>query len=262
MTQPAFSPFSPVQTNRDLLIFKLANDEALVVGCDSAGGIGPKPLDKIKVDAYTLGKFTARAALMEVLAVGANPVCIVDTLGVEPDPTGNEILNGIRAEAANAGLDPKRAVTGSTEKNIPVEQTGIGVTVIATCKLAQLKIGGAQPNDIVAAVGIPCVGEEVVPAEKAGEIADTADMVKLRSASFIHELIPVGSMGIKRETQTLAEGAKLEFRMLNQSTVNVAKSAGPATVILVALAENELSQLRQLANKPVNVVANLCKRSL
>ena len=251
------SPFLPVKTNRDILVFRIASDEALVIGCDSAGGIGPKPLDKIRVDAFTLGKFTARAALMEVLAVGANPVCIVDTLGVEPEPTGNEILSGIRAEAAKAGLDPKRAVTGSTEKNIPVEQTGIGVTVIATCNLAQLKIGGAQPNDIVAAVGVPCVGEEVLPAEKADEIADTADMVKLRSANFIHELIPVGSMGIKREIQTLSEGANLKFNMLNQHAVDVVKSAGPATVILAALTENELTKLKQLTNKPVSIVAQL-----
>ncbi len=257
MTQNTFSPFFPVKTNRDVLLFRLANDEVLVVGCDSAGGIGPKPLDKIKVDAFTLGKFTARAALMEVLAVGANPICIVDTLGVEPEPTGNEILSGIRAEAAKAGLDPKLAVTGSTEKNIAVEQTGIGVTVIATCTLKQLKIGAAQPNDIVAAVGVPCVGEEVVPAEKAGKIADTADILKFRSATFIHELIPVGSVGIKRETQTLAEGANLKFRMLNQHAINVEKSAGPATVVLAALAENELENLKHLTNKPISIVAQL-----
>ena len=147
-----------MKTNRDTLIFKLPNDGALVVGCDSAGGIGPKRLDKIKVNAFTLGKFTARAALMDVLAVGAHPTCIVDTLAVEPEPTGNEILRGIRAEAAKAGLDPKRAVTGSTEKNIKVDQTGIGVTVIGTCQYKHLKIGSSKPNDIVAALGVPCVG--------------------------------------------------------------------------------------------------------
>ncbi len=239
------------------MIFRLANDEALVVGCDSAGGIGPKPLDKIKVDAFTLGKFTARAALMEVLAVGANPVCIVDALGVEPDPTGNEILQGIRAEAEKAGLDPNLAVTGSTEKNIAVEQTGIGVTVIGTCALKQVKIATSQPNDIVAALGVPCVRDEVVPAEKEGKIADTADILKLRTAEFIHELIPVGSAGIKRETRTLAEGSNLRFRMLSQRAVNVEKSAGPATVILATLAKTELGILSKLTNKPLTIVAQL-----
>ena len=82
-------------------------------------------------------------------------------------------------------------------------------------------------------------------------------MVKLRSANFIHELIPVGSMGIKREIQTLSEGANLKFNMLNQHAVDVVKSAGPATVILAALTENELTKLKQLTNKPVSIVAQL-----
>lgn len=246
-----------MKTNRDILIFKLASDDLLVVGCDSAGGIGPKPLDKVKVDAFTLGRFTARAALMEVLAVGATPICIVDALGVEPEPTGNEILRGIRAEAEDAGLDPELAVTGSTEKNIRVEQTGIGVTVVGTCRREQLKIGTVRPKDIVVAVGVPCVGEEVVPAEEAGKITDTADALRLRSADFIHELIPVGSAGIRCEMRTLAEGANLWFRMLPQHAINVEKSAGPATVVLAALAENTLEKLEQLTNKPVNVVAKI-----
>jgi hypothetical protein len=258
LTQNQLYPLLPVKTNRDTLIFKLPNDGALVVGCDSAGGIGPKRLDKIKVDAFTLGKFTARAALMDVLAVGAYPTCIVDTLAVEPKPTGNEILKGIRAEAAKAGLDPKLAVTGSTEKNIKVDQTGIGVTVIGTCPYKHLKIGSSKPNDIVAALGVPCVGEEVLPAEKTGQIADTADVLMLRNADFIHELIPVGSTGIKRETQTLAEGSNLRATMLNQNEIDVEKSAGPATVILATLAENNLENLHRLTNKPIAIVARLC----
>ena len=258
MTQNQLFPLLPVKTNRDTLIFKLPNDGALIIGCDSAGGIGPKRLDKIKVDAFTLGKFTARAALMDVLSVGAHPTCIVDTLAVEPEPTGNEILRGIRAEAAKAGLDPKLAVTGSTEKNIKVDQTGIGVTVIGTCPYKHLKIGSSKANDIVAALGVPSVGEEVLPAEKTGQIADTTDVIMLRNVNFIHELIPVGSTGIKRETQTLAEGSGLRAIMLNQQGVDVEKSAGPATVVLAALAENNLEKLRRLTNKPIVVVARFC----
>jgi hypothetical protein len=257
LTQNQLFPLHPIKTNRDTLIFKLPNNGALVVGCDSAGGIGPKRLDKIKVDAFTLGKFTARAALMDVLAVGAHPICIVDTLAVEPKPTGNEILRGIRAEAEKAGLDPKLAVTGSTEKNIKVDQTGIGVTVIGTCPYKHLKIGSSKPNDIVAALGVPCVGEEVLPAEKTGQIADTVDVLMLRSGKFIHELIPVGSTGIKRETQTLAEGSNLRAAMLHKHGIDLEKSAGPATVVLATLAENNLENLSRLTKKPIAIVARL-----
>lgn len=126
----------------------------MVIGCDSAGGIGPKPLDRVKVDGYTLGRFTARVALMEVLSTGAKPICLVDTLSVEPDPLGLEIIKGVKDEAKEAGLDPTLAVTGSSEKNIPVEQTGIGVTVIGIAEKGLLRIGLSKPKDVVMAIGL------------------------------------------------------------------------------------------------------------
>jgi hypothetical protein len=250
-------PLFPIPTNRDVLLFEFPSGDVLVVGCDSAGGVGPKPLDKVKVDGYTLGKFTARAALMEVLSVGACPVCVVDALGVEPEPTGAEILTGIRDEAEKAGLDRRLAVTGSTEKNFAVEQTGIGVTVIGTCKRKELKIGVSSPSDIIVALGTPCVGDEVIPAEKDGKIADTTDALKLRKLEFIHEMIPVGSMGISHEIKTLADGSKLKFKLANQQEIDVRKSAGPATVILASLPDSQLSALERGISKPINVVGSL-----
>ncbi len=257
MTQKNPSLLFPIKTNRDVLIFGSENGKVLVVSCDSAGGIGPKPLDKIKVDGYTLGKFTARTALMEVLAVGAKPLCIVDTLSVELEPTGKEILQGIRDEAEKAGLDPKLAMTGSTEKNVAVEQTGIGVTVIGMCKKAELRIGVSSPTDLVVALGVPSVGEEVVPAEKDGKIAETADVQKLRSLEFVHDVVPVGSLGIAREIKTLAESSKLKFKMMRQLEVDMEKSAGPATVVLASLPKQNLADLKGFTSKPINVVAHL-----
>ncbi len=250
---------TPTKTNRDILLFQFPNQQVIVVACDSAGGIGPKPLDKLKVSGYILGKFTARAALMEVLSVGANPVCVVDALGVEPAPLGAEILAGIREESEHAGLDPELAVTGSTEKNIVVEQTGIGVTVIGTCQKDQLKIGTSQPNDFVAAIGLPSVGDQVLPAEKEGKIAETTDLLTLRNLNFIHEIIPVGSTGVLHELQTLAEGARLNFELTQQTAVDINKSAGPSTVILVSLGKGDLGALRKSVTKPVNVIAVLKK---
>jgi hypothetical protein len=256
LTPKPLLPFA-VATRRDVLLFELANSEIMVVGCDSSGGVGPKPLDKIKVNGYTLGKFTARAALMEVLAVGAKPVCVVDTLSVEPEPTGSEIIRGIRAEAEKAGLDPKWAVTGSTEKNFEVEQTGIGVTVIGTCKRSALRIGTSLPNDTVVALGIPCVGNEVVSAEKESKITDVTDIPKLQNLSFIHEVIPVGSTGIIHEIETLAHDSKLTFKLAEQHEIKVTESAGPATVILASLPDSKVADLKRTVNKPVNVIGTL-----
>ncbi|HHY18163.1 MAG TPA: alpha-ribazole-5-phosphate synthase, partial [Firmicutes bacterium] len=52
---------------RDLTLVSLTEDCVLVIACDSAGGIGPKELDSVKVPGYVLGRFTARVALMELL---------------------------------------------------------------------------------------------------------------------------------------------------------------------------------------------------
>lgn len=257
MTKIPISTFSQIITNRDVLLFQFPRGDVLVVGCDSAGGIGPKPLDKIKVDGFILGKFTARAALMEVLAVNAKPICIVDALGVEAEPTGADILRGIRAEAEKAGLDPKLAVTGSTEKNIVVEQTGIGVTVIGTCMKKQLRIGTSQPGDVVVAVGIPSVGNQVLPAEAAGDIVDSKDILRLRDLSYVHEVIPVGSTGIAHELDTLAKGSKLNYTIVKQQEVDIHISAGPATVALASLPQNDVANLKRVMDKPVSLIGHL-----
>jgi hypothetical protein len=248
---------SPVKTSRDVLIFEFENEGVMVIGCDSAGGIGPKPLDRVKVDGYTLGRFTARVAIMEVLSTGAKPICLVDTLIVEPEPTGIEIIKGVKDEAKEAGLDPKLAVTGSSEKNISVEQTGIGVTVIGITRKELLRIGVSQPKDVVVAIGTPCVGDEVTLAEKKGKTADISDILRLLDIDFIHEIIPVGSEGIAHEIGTIAKESNLRFKLSDQLKVDVKNSAGPATVILASLPNFKLAELKSAISKPINIVGHL-----
>lgn len=248
---------SPVETSRDVLIFEFKNGGVMVIGCDSAGGIGSKPLDKVRVDGYTLGKFTARVAIMEVLSTGAKPICLVNTLSVEPEPTGIEIIKGVKDEAKEAGLDPKLAVTGSSEKNIPVEQTGIGVTVIGMTRKGLLRIGVSQPKDVVVAIGTPRVGDEVILAEKERKAADISDILTLLGIDFIHEIIPVGSEGIAHEIGTLAKESNLKFKLPDQLKVDVKKSAGPATVVLASLPDFKLTELKSAISKPINIVGHL-----
>src|SRR3990170_3285494 len=83
----------------DVSILKVPTGHAIVVGSTSSGAVGPKELDKVKVDGRMLGKFLARVALMDVTATGAFPVLLSVTLGVEKDPTGNAVLEGIKREA-------------------------------------------------------------------------------------------------------------------------------------------------------------------
>ncbi|MCW4005113.1 MAG: AIR synthase related protein [Candidatus Bathyarchaeota archaeon] len=251
------SPLSQIKTNRDLLLFQLPDNNILTIACDSSGGIGPKPNDKLQVSGYILGKFTARAALMELLSAGATPACIVDALSVEANPTGEDILRGIRYEAKQAGLDPDLAVTGSTEKNIPVEQTGIGVTAVGICPKASLKIGVSKPGDVVVAVGIPSVADEVLSAEKEGKTAQIPDVLQLTNAPFIHEIIPVGSTGTNHELKALTTASNLQFKLQPQTTIDLNKSAGPATTLLTTLPKVNFETLKNLTTKPLTPIAQL-----
>lgn len=254
--KPRFTPFS-IPTQRDLRIFQFTPNDVMVIGCDSSGAIGPKPLDRLKVDGCIVGKFAARVALMEVISTGAQPVCIVDNLSVELNPTGLEILRGVREEAVQAGLDPKLAVTGSAEKNFPSDQTGVGVTVIGICPKDQLKIGTVQAGDALAVVGCPAVGAEVLPGEKQGTNATISDLYKLLELDFVHEVIPVGSEGIQREIKVLTQNSDLKFMVNPFFSERLDKSAGPATVLLASLPADKVPCLKGLFGKPVSLVGVL-----
>lgn len=229
----------------------------MVIGCDSAGGIGPKLLDRVKVDGYTVGRFTARVALMETLSVGAEPFCLVNTLTVEPKPTGIQIVKGIRHEARHARLDPRIVITGSSEKNVSVSQTGVGVTVLGLATYRSLKVGRCRPGDAIVAVGLPHVGGEVMLGEKRGRIVETRDVRNLLNLRFVHEIIPVGSQGISHEAQTMAKDSNLRFTLRAGLKLDVRKSAGPATVALCACRRSHLGELSGLVKKPVNLIGAL-----
>jgi hypothetical protein len=254
MTPDSF-PTKTIKTARDISVFEINSKSVLVVGCDSAGGIGPKPLDTVKVSGYTLGRFTARVALMEVLSVGANPFCLTNALGVEPDPTGLEIVKGIQSEVSKLCLPLD--VIGSMEKTVVVQQTGIGVTVVGLAPKNKLRIGLSVPGDLIVAVGFPKVKDEVLPAEERGEIADLQDLLTLISCEFVHDMIPVGSLGIKHEIDVLCRDANLAAKLDKNSEFNIKASAGPATVILVTVKKDDLPKLSDLVNKPLTVIGTL-----
>jgi len=247
----------PIKTFRDVLVFALDRHRVMVVGCDSSGGIGPKPMDVVKVDGHILGKFTARVALMEVLSTGAKPICLVNTLCVEPKPTGLKILQGIREEAERAGLKSRLVITGASEKNVPVRQTGLGVTIIGVAKRSELRVGLSRKKNVVVSVGIPLVGSEVLSGERKGLVAETKDLLKLLDLDFINEVIPVGSRGILHEAQTIAKESHLKLQLAQRLKVNVKKSGGPATVILATLPEPQLPNVYDKISKPINMIGKL-----
>ena len=247
----------PLPSYRDILLFEFDNSQVMVIACEAAGGIGPKPLDKVKVDGYILGRFSARVALMEILSVGATPFCLVDTLSVEMNPTGKEIIKGVISSAVEVGLDPELGVTGGTENNFQVEQTGIGVTLIGFVRKDLLRIGTSQLSDVIVAVGLPCVGIEVLEGDKEGRIADLDDLLKLLEFDFVHEIISVGSEGIVHEIEVLAKSSNLEYKVDNHSSIDLEKSAGPASVVLFTLPESKLNEVKKKIKKPLRILGQL-----
>ncbi len=261
MLRPIVFQVKPAQiayTRRgDVSILKIPTGHAIVAGSTSSGAVGSKEMDKVKVEAHVLGKFLARVALMDVTATGAFPVLLSVTLGVEKEPTGNAILEGIRREARSIGLDPNQVLMENTEDNFETVQTGVGLTVVGFANEDELRLGKTLPGDLVVAIGKPKVGDEVLAAEAHGEIADLKNVTQLSQRKYIHDIAPVGGFGIASEARMMAYGVGRQLKIFEVQRLDLNKSAGPATVILATVDREKLEDLTSLIPKPINVVGEI-----
>ncbi|NQV16812.1 hypothetical protein HQ531_15215 [bacterium] len=245
---------------RDLTIVEISKGIKLVVDCDSDGGIGSKEMDLVKVPGQILGRFAVRVPLMEMFASGAIPTVVVDALAVEMDPSGRDIIEGVREELTLAGLDADTILTGSTEDNIPTLQTGVGVVVIGFVSDTDFKPGRSQKGDIVVCVGKPksAPNDEVDLDDP--EIADTACTRTLAGLEYIHDILPVGSKGVVHEQAELAKCAELDLLPESDPDIDIHKSAGPSTCVLASLPESQLPGLRTSIKQPVYVIGTLINK--
>jgi hypothetical protein len=143
----------------------------------------------------------------------------------------------------------------TTEKNFKVRQTGAGAAAIGLAHSESLKVGRCVPGDEVFAMGKPHVGTEVLKGEERHTIAGTRDVRRLAGSGFIHEVIPVGSKGIYFEANVLARDSNLQFNLDKHVQIDLAKSAGPATVLLFA--SRGLHRVVTQIPKPVNRIGRL-----
>jgi selenophosphate synthetase-related protein len=241
----------------DVSILKVPTGHAIVVGSTSSGGVGPKAMDKVKVDGRVLGKFLARVALMDVAATGAFPLLLSVTLGVEKEPTGREILEGIKGESRVIGLDPNQVLMENTEDNFETIQTGVGVTVIGFANEGELRLGKTSPGDLIVAVGNPRVGDDVLPAEAKGEIADLRNVTFLSQKKFVHDIVAVGTFGIAYAARMMAHGVGRQMKLDETKGIDLNKSAGPATVVLITMNREKIDELTLLVRKPVTVIGEI-----
>lgn len=223
---------------RDLTLVDLKGPRTLVIACDSSAGIGNKPLDTVQIDPAVTAAYSLRVPLMELLCFGATPTMVVDTIGNEMDLTGERIIAGLRGELDKAGLADV-PLNGSTEDNMPTQTTSIGVTVIGTIDQKAIQAQPAAGALAVYQMGTPYVGEEVK-----AHLATIFSYGKVRAIwahSAVVDMLPVGSKGIAYELSQMAAVLHMG-RITTDLDLNgpeLTRSAGPATVILVAIKISE-----------------------
>jgi hypothetical protein len=146
-----------------------------------------------------------------------------------PDPTGEGMLIGIKDELKD--LSHKLPITISTEKNMKTCQTGLGITIVGLVKKESLRINKTKAGDKLYCVGVPKVGNEISLDDP--EIANCLLIKRLLDIPAIHDIIPVGSKGIKGETEMLVSFLGLELEWNKNLPIDIQKTAGPATCVLV-----------------------------
>jgi hypothetical protein len=221
---------------RDLTLLTIAGGVHLVVAVDSDGGIGPKPDDVVSVSGYICGRFGTRVPLMEVLACGGIPVAAFDALAVEMEPLGREIIRGVRDELCAAGFPESFPLSGSTEDNIPTRQTGMGVMILGLVTDEDFRPGTSRRGDEVVCVGLPKSGPHDQVRFDDPTLADPARIRAFSLHEGVHDILPVGSKGIRHEAEEMARTAGLVFVPSREPNVDMAKSAGPSTCFVASIA--------------------------
>jgi selenophosphate synthetase-related protein len=211
---------------RDIVLFELDDGGILVSAVDSCGGIGMEPNDALKINPAIAGKFTARVAVLEIMAVGATP-CFASLAVSSGQQTAEPLIAGVKEE-----LGENLPLVISTEKNMPTSMTGLGVTVTGICPRGGLLTGRAKVGDKLYCAGTPLVGEDIL--KSSIKLFDIDYLKLLIQNPHVHSLIPVGSKGIAAEAAVLAGESGLKLRLSKSSGVDLYKSAGPSTCAVFA----------------------------
>lgn len=215
---------------RDVELVRINPSQYIVAACDSCGAIGSKELDWVKVPPHIVGRLTMRVALLEIVTIGSQPQLATIAISNEPEPTGAEILKGVRDELASFGLSTLPLAI-STEKNSLTRQTGLGVSVVGLCERDDLRIATTRPGDLLYCLGLPKVGPEVGSPDDP-QIVQSYHVQKLLQHDEIHDIVPVGSQGVYGEAELLASNIAGHLFLNPSIVIDLTKSAGPSTCLI------------------------------
>jgi hypothetical protein len=249
---------------RDLTLMHIDQNRYFTIACDSCGGIGMSELDFIKVDEEIVGYLTAKLCLVETLAFRAKPTVLINTLCVEMNGRGKRIINGIEKaikeynEANFYDDNLEINITGSTEENIPTKQTGLGITLMGEI-YNPFNRKEVISGDVVILIGYPKVGNEVLEDlnENKNEIINFNSLKQLTNCEDVSDLLPIGSKGVQYELNQLMETHNKEIKRLNQLSIQLHKSAGPATCALAIIKQGAIEELKRQISQPITLLGEI-----
>ena len=241
-----------VKKYRDLTLIDINEKQLLVISCDSSGGIGNKENDVIKTEPEIVGYFASQVSMMEIIAFGAKPISVIDTLSVEMEATGRRIVDGIREALKPLDLDIENIITGSTEENFPVTVTGMGITVIGLADKEDFIWPKTESGLLAVVVGVPKVGDEIL--RDTSGIMNIEEILNLKKQSYIKEILPVGSKGILYELKEMADTNDLQYKLEENIKLDLYKSGGPSTCVIVSLKEEDIAKLKEAIKLPIEKI--------
>ncbi|MFP3719052.1 ATP-binding protein [Niallia circulans] len=223
---------------RDVQVVPWSQKEELIISADNSGGIGQKEADQLSVPYDIVSYFSFRVAVMECMAAGGVPFSVV-LQNFCGDDAWASLLAGIYKGIEELGLEREIGITGSTESNFSLRESAIGLTVLGK------RIADSQNATIIngkmAVIGSPLVGEEVIRQEE--NVVPLAVFFRVAKVDRCR-IQPVGSKGILYELGQLKGDLIQEEEV--QCSVDLLKSAGPATCFIVEYEKEVEAEIKRL----------------
>ncbi|MEM4732945.1 MAG: hypothetical protein QXD70_00260 [Candidatus Bathyarchaeia archaeon] len=82
-------------------------------------------------------------------------------------------------------------------------------------------------------------------------------MIQPSQRSFVHDIVSVGTFGIGYAAKMLAHSVGRQLKPVEICDIDLNKSAGPATVVLVTLNSEKIDELKVIIRKPITIVGEI-----
>lgn len=210
--------------------------QKLVATTDNAAGIGEKAQDVVNAPDQLTSYLTARVTFLEQLAANAITTHVFLANFSSEDAWGRYV-EGIQKVFDEVGLVRLR-VDGSSESNIDTLQSGLSITMLGEIQeCTHFEIDELHWYTY----GVPLVGIEVV--EQSESVAKIQPIFDAWLQEIVMQVWPVGSNGLQAEFKRLFGDKTVEC------SLDVDKSAGPSTVILLGIHPDKKKEAKQIFTK-------------